>query len=152
MAPQSNWGQSNQGQSNWGQSKWGQTHILVWKGLPLFGLSPISFETCCFLGVILVPLVICSFAYGGLKNCSEYRNSTREYTSVSCTVLQLAAPAPGAAHLNQHQELLLSCLRMCVTHLENYIPSPCLCYGSKTLLTAVFLTNNLQPSEKIFKT
>ena len=82
---------------------------------------------------------------------------TREYTIVSCTVLKLAAPAPGAAHLNQHQELLLSCLRVCIyvhicaLHLENYIPSPCLCYGSKTLLTAVFLTNNLQPSEKIVK-
>ena len=129
MAPQSNWGKSNQGQSNWGQSKWGQTHILVWKGLPLFGQSPISFETCCFLGVILVPLVICSFSYGGLKNCSEYRNSTREYTSVSCTVLQLAAPAPGAAHLNQHQELLLSCLRVCI-RAGPQTPKCQKCYGT----------------------
>ena len=150
MAPQSNWGQSNQGQSNWGQSKWGQTHILVWKGLPLFGQSPISFETCCFLGVILVPLVICSFAYGGFKNCSEYRNSDKRiYISFmfsfivgcSCSWSSPSKSASGAA--------VILFANMCVTHLENYIPSPCLCYGSKTLLTAVFLTNNLQPSEKI---
>ena len=49
---------------------------------------------------------------------------TREYTIVSCTVLKLAAPAPGAAHLNQHQELLLSCLRICALHIWKIISPP----------------------------
>ena len=77
---------------------------------------------------------------------------TREYTIVSSTVLKLAAPR--AAHLNQHQELLLSCLRVCALHIWKIVSPPHVyaSYGSKTLLTAVLLTNNLQPSEKIVNT
>ena len=47
---------------------------------------------------------------------------TREYTIVSCTVLKLAAPR--AAHLNQHQELLLSCLRVCALHIWKIVSLP----------------------------
>ena len=48
----------------------------------------------------------------------------REYTIVSCSVLKLAAPAPRVAHLNQRQELLLSCLRVYVLHIWNIVSPP----------------------------
>ena len=82
----------------------------------------------------------------------EYRILMREYilynsfmfsfkVGCSCSKSSPSKSASGA--------VVILFASICVTHLEHCIPSLCLCYGRKTLLTAGFLTNNLQPSEKI---